>query len=218
VAITNSPFEPTLQNSTSKTTAALSSFYANDVAFCTGSSAPQPSSFCFNGSTPFQLPEPVANTPPAGICLERLDTAPKGYYLNLIPHPDGSNRVFVNTQDGLMYMANVTEPGSGGPFSIDYGAPFLNITQRTLSKGELGFMGMAFHPDFLSNGRLFISYECNMTKHPDCKAECGCSRVNGCNTTAVHCQYSAIVAEYTVNATGVTPQTVTNSHLLKAEG
>ncbi|KAG0599114.1 hypothetical protein M758_12G129000 [Ceratodon purpureus] len=212
VAITNSPFEPNLQNGTSKSTAALNSFYSNDITFCTGS-APQPSSgsFCFNG-TAFKLPEPVANTAPAAICLERLDNSTKGYYLNLIPHPDGSDRVFVNTQDGLMYMANVPEPGSGKPFAIDYGAPFLNITHRTLNKGELGFMGMAFHPDFLSNGRFFISYNCDMTKNPDCKAVCGCGSANFCNASAVYCQYSAIVAEYTVNATGVTPQTAVQAN------
>ena len=83
----NSPFQPTLENGTSKATAALNSFYTDNTTFCTGA-APEPSSagFCFNG-TPLELPQPVANTPPTGICLERLDNAPRGYYLNLVPQP-----------------------------------------------------------------------------------------------------------------------------------
>lgn len=218
--ITNSPFEPGLgnpgTNTSSKASAALDSFYNNGTDFCAGAApAPSDGNVCFNG-TPFVVPTPVAHTAPAGMCLERLDnaTAGRGYYLNLVPHPDGSNRVFVNTQDGHMYLVNVSEPGTGVPFGIDYAAPFLNISARTQSKGELGFMGMAFHPDFLNNGRFFVSYDCDSRIHPDCKGQCGCSTINRCNLTTVGsgaCQYSAIVAEYTVNATGVTPATVRNS-------
>ncbi|XP_024383079.1 HIPL1 protein isoform X1 [Physcomitrium patens] len=218
VTIPNSPFEPGLQergNSTSKASASLASFYKNnDTSFCISSAAPLAAeNVCFAG-TPMKVAEPVSYTPPAGICLERLDNATeptgKGYYLNLIPHPDGSDRVFVNTQSGLMYMANVSQPGSGGPFIIDYSAPFLNISHRTTSNGELGFMGIAFHPDYLNNGRFFISYDCDSRKWPDCLAPCGCSSVNRCNISALGanaCQYSAIVAEYTVNASGTTPAT-----------
>lgn len=209
VNITNSPFEPGLQsigNSSSKATAALNKFYSNDTAFCAGAAPPSSAAggFCFSG-TPLKLPQPIVHSPPAGICLEKLEDAQKGYFLNLIPHPDGSDRVFVNTQAGLMYMATLSEPGSGKPLTIDYSKPFLNISHRTEGKGELGFMGMAFHPDFLNNGRFFISYNCNTTKFPDCKGACGCSSVNRCSNVSNACTWSAIVAEYTVNATGVTP-------------
>lgn len=199
VTITNSPFEPGLQQTPSKA-AALNSFYKDNNGFCTGKSN-QGSSLCFNG-TPLKLSEAAVNTPPAGMCLERLDNASQGYYLNLIPHPDGSDRVFVNTQAGLMYMANTKD------FAIDYQAPFLNISHRTESNNELGFMGIAFHPNYLNNGRFLISYNCDTTKWPDCVAECGCGGVNLCTRTNTTCRYSAVVAEYTVNATKVTPKTV----------
>jgi hypothetical protein len=151
------------------------------------------------------------------MCIERLDNAMagRGYFLNLVPHPDGSDRVFVNNQDGQMYLVNISEPGSGKPFGIDYNAPFLDISARTLNKVELGFMGIAFHPDFVNNGRFFISYNCDTTVHADCKGTCGCSTINRCNLTAVGseaCRYSAIVAEYTVNATGVTPSMATQAN------
>lgn len=217
VNITNSPFQPGLKNTTAKASAALNSFYNNGTDFCAGQAATSSyGNFCFNG-TALKLPPPVPHTPPAGICLERLDNATvgKGYYLNLVPHPDGSDRVFVNTQDGYIFMVNVSEPGTGKAFGIDYNAPFLNISARTVSKSELGLMGFAFHPDFVNNGRFFISYDCDTRKVPDCKAQCGCSAINRCNLTIVGanaCQYSAIVAEYTVNATGVTPQTATQAN------
>jgi hypothetical protein len=139
VDISNSPFEPVLQNGSTKATAPLSSFYNSSADFCAGETADS-DSFCFNG-TALQLPPLVAHTPPAGMCLERLDnaTAGFGYYLNLVPHPDSSDRVFVNTQDGHVFLVNVSLPGSGQPFGIGYSSPFLDISNRTISSGELGF-------------------------------------------------------------------------------
>lgn len=180
-------------------------------------------SFCFNG-TAFTVPPPITHTPAAKMCIERMDnaTAGRGYFLNLVPHPDGSDRAFVNNQAGQMYLVDIPEPGSGKPFGIDYNAPFLDISAKTISQGELGFMGIAFHPDFVNNGRFFISYNCDSTVHGDCKGTCGCSTVNNrCNLTVIGsegCRYSAIVSEYTINATGVTPSTVSYlpPHVLKS--
>lgn len=41
--------------------------------------------------------------------------------------------------------------------------PFLDIRERVLSGGERGLLGLAFHPRFSDNGRLFVNY----TRHPD---------------------------------------------------
>ena len=43
------------------------------------------------------------------------------------------------------------------------GAPFLDIVPRVLSGGERGLLGLAFHPDYEDNGRLFVAY----TRRPD---------------------------------------------------
>ncbi|MFQ5543428.1 MAG: PQQ-dependent sugar dehydrogenase [Nitrospiria bacterium] len=36
--------------------------------------------------------------------------------------------------------------------------PFLDIRNRVVSGGEKGLLGLAFHPNFLKNGRLFVNY------------------------------------------------------------
>ena len=41
--------------------------------------------------------------------------------------------------------------------------PFLDITEKVFFGGERGLLGLAFHPDFPSNGRLFVNY----TRTPD---------------------------------------------------
>jgi glucose/arabinose dehydrogenase len=37
-------------------------------------------------------------------------------------------------------------------------ADFVNLSDRVLAGGERGLLGVAFHPDFASNGRLFVHY------------------------------------------------------------
>lgn len=220
VNITNTIFQPGLQifpNTSSKASAPLNSFYTSQASFCAGA-APQSAAgnFCFSG-TPFVVPPASANyTAPAGICLEKVlnisrAVGDSGIYLNMVPHPDGSSRVFLSTQAGLVWLANVSKTASGQPFSVDFSAPFLNISSRIIVSNEIGMMGLAFHPNFVNNGRFFVSYDCDSRKHTDCVATCGCQLANGCNVTKIGanaCQYSAIVAEYSANATGSTPSAV----------
>jgi glucose/arabinose dehydrogenase len=63
---------------------------------------------------------------------------------------DGSGRLFVNEQAGRV---RVIEPD--GSLDPD---PFLDISDRVLAGGERGFLGIALHPDFERNGRLFVHY------------------------------------------------------------
>ena len=37
-------------------------------------------------------------------------------------------------------------------------APFLDISERITAGGERGLLGLAFHPDHATNGRLFVNY------------------------------------------------------------
>lgn len=62
----------------------------------------------------------------------------------------GDSRLFVVEQDGLIKILN--------PNGTTNTAPFLNITTLTNASGEQGLLGLAFHPDYASNGSFFINY------------------------------------------------------------
>jgi glucose/arabinose dehydrogenase len=63
---------------------------------------------------------------------------------------DGSNRLFIVEQDGVI---KVLQPGSSTP------TVFLDITGPVLSDpGEQGLLGLAFHPFYKNNGRFFVYY------------------------------------------------------------
>ncbi|KAI4351577.1 hypothetical protein L6164_005926 [Bauhinia variegata] len=74
---------------------------------------------CFDGG-PLTFNISENSSPPTGICLEKIDN---GSYLNLVPHPDGSNRVFLSNQQGKIWLASVPEEGSGEEWVIDESNP-----------------------------------------------------------------------------------------------
>src|SRR5262245_53060853 len=62
---------------------------------------------------------------------------------------DGSNRLFIVEQGGVI---KVVQPESSTPTT------FLDIRTKVLSGGERGLLGLAFHPQYASNGRFFVYY------------------------------------------------------------
>lgn len=62
---------------------------------------------------------------------------------------DGSGRLFVVQQGGQVRIVR-----DGAPVA----APFLDIADRISSGGERGLLGLAFHPDFPTDPRLFVNY------------------------------------------------------------
>lgn len=67
---------------------------------------------------------------------------------------DGTRRLFVVQQGGII---KVVQPGTNAT------SDFLNITSKVLFSGERGLLGLAFHPEYASNRRLFVYY----TRQPD---------------------------------------------------
>ncbi len=66
--------------------------------------------------------------------------------------PDGSGRLFVAEQDGRVLVF----PRRG---DADTAAVFLDIRDRVgYDKGEMGLLGLAFHPRFKENRFLFVNY------------------------------------------------------------
>jgi glucose/arabinose dehydrogenase len=64
---------------------------------------------------------------------------------------DGSNRLFVVEQAGIIRVFQ-------NSINTTTSAVFLNITDRVLFSGEQGLLGLAFHPNFTSNGYLYTDY------------------------------------------------------------
>jgi len=74
---------------------------------------------------------------------------------------DGSNRVFVATQRGIVHV--FPQDQQSGPTKV-----FLNIRSRVAYKdkeNEEGLLGMAFHPKYEENGEFFIYYSTASAPH-----------------------------------------------------
>ncbi len=61
---------------------------------------------------------------------------------------DGSGRLFFGERNGALLVWN---PGG----SLE---PFLDLTSSVNTSGEGGLLGLAFHPQFASNGYFYVSY------------------------------------------------------------
>ncbi|KAF7052115.1 hypothetical protein CFC21_060260 [Triticum aestivum] len=218
VTISNSPFQPSLQGSGRLPSSAskLTDVWQSENDFCTsfgGSS--DDNSVCFSGNAvSFNTTKPSPS--PKGVCLERIGN---GSYLNMAPHPDGSNRVFLSNQAGKIWLANVPEQGSGGTLQFDEVNPFLDLTDEVHLDSEFGLMGIAFHPKFATNGRLFVSYNCDRTQSPNCAGRCSCNSDVDCDPSklgtdngAQPCQYQVVVSEYSakVSSSNVSAATSAN--------
>ncbi|MCK6582588.1 MAG: PQQ-dependent sugar dehydrogenase [Anaerolineales bacterium] len=110
------------------------------------------------------LPQPVTNTPQAS----------ETPILQANSFPDPSGFTWIPILSGLDRPVDVQSAfdGSGRLFVIEkYGAiriykdgqlnpqPFLNIDDRVNDEGnEMGLLGLAFHPQYESNGHFYVNY------------------------------------------------------------
>jgi glucose/arabinose dehydrogenase len=63
---------------------------------------------------------------------------------------DGTGRLFISEQAGRVRVV-----GAGGALDPQ---PFVELSGRITSGGERGLLGLAFHPGFATNRRLFVDY------------------------------------------------------------
>mgnify|MGYP002777267354 CR=1 FL=1 len=72
--------------------------------------------------------------------------------------PDGSERIFVIEQRGLIYIIDKNKKLSE--------QPFLDISKKIIrlrgNYDERGLLGLAFHPNYKTNGRFFVYYSSNL--------------------------------------------------------
>ncbi|KAF8010837.1 hypothetical protein BT93_J1475 [Corymbia citriodora subsp. variegata] len=203
-SILNSPFA---FKSKAKTTAGsgskISDSWSSAAEFCNEfGQASDNISVCFSGG-PVKLRSAENSSTPSGICLEKLGN---GSYLNMVAHPDGSNRVFLSNQPGKIWLATIPAQGSGEILGIDESSPFLDLTDQVHFESELGMMGLAFHPNYQNNGRFFVSFNCDRAKWSDCSGRCSCNSDVGCDPSrigldngAYPCQHHSVISEFTTN-------------------
>ncbi|KAM0043852.1 putative quinoprotein glucose dehydrogenase (PQQ, quinone) [Helianthus debilis subsp. tardiflorus] len=160
------------------------------------SSSSRPSNVTNNSNAP---------QPPKGLCLEKLGNSS---YLDMVPHPDGSNRVFVCNQQGKIWLAMVPEVGSSQGLMIDESYPFLDLRDQVIFATGMGLTSMALHPNFDENGRLFVAFNCDKFQQPGCEARCSCNTDVGCDPSKVEslqesypCQFHLVIAEFSANGT-----------------
>lgn len=71
--------------------------------------------------------------------------------LDLQSPEDNSNRLFVVEQGGTIKVFENDE-------SVENTTTFFDIGNRIASSGELGLLGLAFHPNFGTNGFFYVTY------------------------------------------------------------
>ncbi len=94
--------------------------------------------------------DPIPPPPPAMPDSLRLVTVASGFDRPLLATaPIDDPRLFVVEQGGLVKIV------AGGQTSSE---PFLDLREAISTGGERGLLGLAFHPDYASNGRVFANY------------------------------------------------------------
>jgi len=66
--------------------------------------------------------------------------------------PGDRDRLFVLDQNGRIYIVKN---------GVKLTTPFLDLTSQTNGGGERGLLGLAFHPDYATNGWFFVNYTNN---------------------------------------------------------
>lgn len=96
----------------------------------------------------FAAPAPV-DPPDNGVALEEISSSFSSPLL--VTAPTGDSRLFVVERGGRIKVV------VGGSVRS---TPYLDVSHLLPSSpgGEQGLLGLAFHPDFASNGKLYISY------------------------------------------------------------
>lgn len=113
------------------------------------------------------MPAPAPTGPPPALQLNAFVSglaSPVG----MESAHDGSGRLFVLEQAGKIRVMR-----SGALVAT----PFLDVTAKVISGGELGLLGLAFHPNYASNRKFYVNY-----------------------TRPLGSQWETVIAEYLVSA------------------
>jgi len=100
------------------------------------------------GSTTTTTPPPPPPPPPNSVTLTPVVSGLSNP-VDLQASDDTTGRLFVVEQAGTI---RILQNGTLLP------TPFLDIRSRVTFSGEMGLLGVAFHPGFAQNGRFYLNY------------------------------------------------------------
>lgn len=110
---------------------------------------------CFTASL---FAEEQVDTSPAPVKIVKVFPYLKIDRPIVITHAgDDSNRLFIAAQKGKIFVV----PNTPEDEDLEEGKLFLDISERVSyhdKKNEEGLLGLAFHPDYKSNGEFFVYY------------------------------------------------------------
>ncbi len=97
----------------------------------------------------FLCAQPTLSEARPGIKLEAMLSNGIKDPVLMVQAPESQDRWYIVEQRGVI---RILENGTL------QAKPFLDIEDTVVSGGEMGLLGLAFHPDFKRNGRYFINY------------------------------------------------------------
>lgn len=104
-----------------------------------------------NGGEGPEVPRSVSAAPAAPRVVKAFPNLSFEKPTDLQAPPDGTNRLFVLEQAGRVRVF------PNQPQVQDAGV-FLDIRDKVVSGGEMGLLGLAFHPDFENNRTFYVNY------------------------------------------------------------
>ena len=100
------------------------------------------------------VPDSVANGSTDVLALKVVNAYPKLTFTAPVEYThanDGTNRVFVVEQNGRIRVFDNNENASSA-------GTYLDIRNKVEYGGEMGLLGLAFHPKFKDNGFFYVNY------------------------------------------------------------
>ncbi len=111
---------------------------------------------CDSSSDPIDKPDDSTSNPVAGE-YNAVNAFPALTFTNPVEFThaaDGTNKVYVIEQKGVIRVFDNVS-------SVAQAQVFLDIDARVDAGGEMGLLGLAFHPDFENNGFFYVNYNRN---------------------------------------------------------
>lgn len=135
---------------------------------------------------------PMTMGPPdsPGATTVALETVAQGFTspLALASPSDGTGRLFVVDQVGRIWFVDFDGNRNVRPF-LDLAAKIVTLNA---AYDERGLLGLAFHPEYSSNGRFFVRYSAPRDGQPEESCNDPAGFIVGC--------HSEVLAEYRVSA------------------